>query len=186
MKYMIIFLLSMIFTEMKASDSTSQGHFIQKLYISGGIGSGLMASGSALFKGNHFCSFHYINEIIIVAGKAGLLESNVTKTYECYSLTYGKGYTWKFVYLNASIGPSYVIYDEPINITLHTNWWDDHWYTYDMVRHKLPGIFLNAQVNFFPINGVGLGVEAYANINKYNAPSGIIATISFGLLKRQK
>jgi hypothetical protein len=181
----LLLILITLSVKVKANDSSAHEPFIQKLYVSGGLGYGLMASGSVLLKRNNFYSFHYINENITVASTGdGFLSSNISKTYNCFSLTYGKSFQWKFIFLNASIGPSYVIYDEPTNVEYHNGSWFGPYYTSVNVKHKLPGAFVDGQV-MFVTRLFGLGIEGYVNINQYYAPIGILGTLNFGLVNRR-
>jgi hypothetical protein len=191
MKYLILYLLFlgiMHESEAKGKDSTAREPFIKKFYASGGAGSKntLMASGSCLIRHDHFFTFQYLNRSATAASTGGgFLSSNIEKTYECFSLAYGKSFQWKFVFFNASAGPSYVKYTEPTDIKYHRGLWFGPYYTATNINHRLVGAFVDGQIilltRFF-----GIGIEGYANVNKYNNPMGLLVTLNLGLLNRGK
>lgn len=182
---LLVCIVSVFFNAL-AQSSDSDCHGLNRLYLTVGAGAGLTASVNAVLCSHSIISAGIVHRALLVQGSHKLNEPGVYKTYDVITLAYGmEAALSRSVVLNASIGPSYTVYYEPVNISYSSGGFiSGPYYTYDRIQHTLYGVMGDAQLNYFFSRYFGLGIEVFANANSNMNPFGIMLTLSIGQLRR--
>ncbi len=187
----LILILFISFAQLKAeskSDSTQKKPFINSMYLTGGGGIGGDCALSSSFGKCGFLSLRYNKRWPLYQGQ-NFEDDAVYGESQQVSLQYGLQIQFGKGTFSLSCGPSYLTYDQPINIQAQsTGGWGFNFgnsgpsYSYSFLIHKNIGFTGGSQLNWNINEAFGIGCELFTDINQYYTRPGILFNLNLGLL----